>query len=122
MMSNIRLEKRAWRINERLYITAKCKANTGSGCRRGGLAAANIDTTARHDYILAVANYVATVRILLRHRNMILYSEIPFVLHSKNSELLRLEKYKISPLPVVLLVTSTRFPESHLGNKSMAKN
>jgi len=92
-------------LNERLYITAKCTLNTGSGRRGGGLAATNTETPARHDYALAVANYVVTVLTLLRQRQMMFYSEIPFALHSKNSESLGQEKNKISPLPVTLLET-----------------
>lgn len=80
--------------------------NKGSGSGGGGFAATNTETLIRHDYALAMANYVVTVLILLRHRQMMFYSETPFAFHSKNSESLRQQNNKISPLPVAVLVTS----------------
>jgi len=122
MISNIYVQKnvpgeqmKGWK--------AKFTVNTGSGRRSKGLAAANIETPVRHDCALAVANYVVTVLILLRHREMMFYSEIPFVLHSKNFEALRQENNRISPPTSCSSCNAiTRFPESHLGNKHIAKN
>jgi hypothetical protein len=60
MISNIYVQKNVPGEQMKGW-TAKCTVNTGSGRRNGGLAAANTENPVRHDYALAVANYVVTV-------------------------------------------------------------